>query len=325
MPALRASSPARSSRSASTAFASLWSREERSAGATERQAGKAFLARRRRRRSPRRPPAELRHDLGRRRLEDLDHWAAACMRSRAPRRATRHPAALVLLRVPEHADREAPVGKLDRLDDAVVGPAGRDHPRRARRGPGGAPTSPRCARPPTTRSASEPGSSRTPWSVKAPGVWRWSSRPRCWFRVPPWITFSISIPRQIPSTGMSRAARVPSPISKRSRSASCPGSPDAAARRSSPGSMSDPPARISRRACRAARPRLGRDVVRRQDQREPARALDRERVGARREVHHDLPGGPLRALDRGADPDDRPSHHTTAGKAQPRSNMRRRS
>jgi hypothetical protein len=37
--------------------------------------------------------------------------------------------------------------------------------------------------------------------------------------VPPWITFSISIPRQIPRMGMSRSsARVPSAISKRSRS-----------------------------------------------------------------------------------------------------------
>ena len=48
-----------------------------------------------------------------------------------------------------------------------------------------------------------------------PGVCLWSSSAgRCWFSVPPWITFSICMPRQIPSSGMSRSsARVPSAIS----------------------------------------------------------------------------------------------------------------
>ena len=56
----------------------------------------------------------------------------------------------------------------------------------------------RARRPPRARRASR-ARARTPWSANTPGVCRCSSRPRCWFSVPPWITFSISIRGRSPA------------------------------------------------------------------------------------------------------------------------------
>ena len=119
---------------------------------------------------------------------------------------------------------------------------------------------------------------------------RWSSADRvgrCWSSVPPQATLSSCMPRQIPSTGMSRS-------SARARQreleavALGPGAlrlAGAARRRSWPGRC-----RRRRRACSAssrsssASGRSAHRVVGRQDQREPAGALHAARVGARRDV-----------------------------------------
>ena len=68
-----------------------------------------------------------------------------------------------------------------------------------------------CTSSPQARAASEPGARRTSWSASSnePRGRRWSPWPtssgRCWISVPPSATFSSCMPRQIPSSGRSRA------------------------------------------------------------------------------------------------------------------------
>ena len=92
----------------------------RSPGATARQAGKGLLARARpRRRSPRRRPAEPPPSPPRwraRRPAIIDRRLLRRARAPRPPASPITRLALVLLRVPEHAEREERVGQLDRLD-----------------------------------------------------------------------------------------------------------------------------------------------------------------------------------------------------------------
>ena len=194
-----------------------------------------------------------------------------------------HPRALVLLRVPEHPEREATLRQLDRLHHLVaIGPAVASTP------------SPSSSTPwwwwdltsvdssPTTRAASEPlgqahrvvpersrvygGAARVP---SGPG--------RCCSSVPPAATFNICIPRQTPSSGMSRSsARWPRASSKRSRSGQVPATDGCARRPVRP--------RIDVRASGQDERvhqveelvgRLGHDVIGRQQDRHTAGALHR--------------------------------------------------
>ena len=192
-------------------------------------------------------------------------------------------------------------------------PVDRRAPRRAPRRPGGGASAPRSSPRPTTRAASEPGSSATVWSANVPGVWRWSSWPtrsgRCCSSVPPQITFSICMPRQIPSSGMSRSsARVPSASSKRSRSSQVPVVSGCGAR--AVGARVDVGAAGEHQPVEQVEQLVGaleRPVVGRQQQRQAAGALHRQRVVARRDVAGRLPRPPAHRLDRAADADDRSS------------------
>ena len=231
LPALRASSLASSSACSSSAFASRCSSGAPVVGASARHAGKAALAR---------STAASVSSTPARGTSAITSSVAGSMtwiiRTADPRRARAsstnerdHPAALVLLGVPEHAEHEA--GR----------PPARS-PRSPRRPP---------ARPVTRRPSP---SSSTPWwwcdltalarprprarrATPARGAPRGRRRSRarrggrwwptasgtCWSSVPPSATFSICMPRQIPSSGMSRSsARWASASSKRSRSGHVP-------------------------------------------------------------------------------------------------------
>ena len=127
--------------------------------------------------------------------------------------------------------------------------------------------------------------------------------------VPPRATFSSCMPRQMPSSGMSRSsARARSAISKRSRSGQVPWSPGAARRRSWPGRRrrrrpaSAPSTRSSSTSgARAPPPRRAAAPAR--ARRRAARAAH---VVARRQRHLvAVPDPPGDALDRGADADRR--------------------
>jgi hypothetical protein len=112
--------------------------------------------------------------------------------------------------VPEHAEGEAATGELDCLDHLVgLGEAAGDEPF-AQLGDALVVvrlTESRSA--PDARAASEPGSSRTSCSPKVPRCERWRLAPgrsgRCCSSVPPSATFSVSIWRQMPSSGRSRS------------------------------------------------------------------------------------------------------------------------
>ena len=180
-------------RAPSSASARRCSSAARSAGATARQAGKAAFARataasdlldaRRAapRPSPARWPARRPRSLARpppsaRRLDQRpDH--RGCARpppgARARRARTRWPGA----RSPRPRRRSPTSRWPTRPSPSSVDPlvvVGLDR---------------RAARRPAARAASEPGSRRTSWSPKAPGVWRCSLLPttsgRCWTSVPP--------------------------------------------------------------------------------------------------------------------------------------------
>ena len=105
----------------------------------------------------------------------------------------------------------------------------RPAPPRAARRPGGGGTSSRGrSRPRRARPASRPPAGRRGRRRRrSPATRRWSSWPkssgRCWISVPPRATFMSCIPRQMPSSGMSRSsARRASATSKSSRSRRVP-------------------------------------------------------------------------------------------------------
>ena len=265
LPALRASSRASSSslllervRRAGAAA------RERSPGATARQAGKAALRARDRRvglldaRPAAPPPSPLRWPA----RSTCDHGVAPRMRgARLARRATpitRLP--LVLLRVPQHADRERLLGQLDRLDHAVVGvrrvtttpsPSSLDALVVVRLHLG------RLARPPRARPAS-PGSSShlvVGEHARRVAVQR-PSAAGAGSSVPPWITFSICMPRQMPEhrhVALERA-RAERDLEAVALGPGARSSPGAASRRSCRDRCRSRRRGSARRAGRAARP-----------------------------------------------------------------------
>ena len=211
------------------------------------------------RRGPRRPATPSRARCGRRGAS-----------SRAPP-ITR--LCLVGLRVPLDPEHEPAVRGLDRLGQLVERRvAGTIRPSPTRRRPGGGGTWCRARSSPAARAASEPESSRRRGRRRRScrGLRRCSSWPtssgRCWSSVPPSATLSSCIPRQIPSTGMSRStARRASAISTWSRSGTVPrGLGVRARRRRRPGrcrrrrrGSARRPGRASRRGRRRARDPAG--------------------------------------------------------------------
>ena len=213
---------------------------------------------------------------------------SAALRARIHQRPD-HAAALVLLGVPQHAQGVSAC--------------------RAARSPR------RCRRRPTSRRRPAPSpSSSTPW-------WWWTSTAvrsradrargerarleaalvvaegaghvavassersgRCWSSVPPQATLSSCMPRQMPSTGMSRSsAACASASSKRSRSGQVPRVSGAAARRSWRVDVGRRRRGSARRAGRAARPAPRRAASSGGSTAPaPPAALHRQRVSARR-------------------------------------------
>ena len=192
------------------------------------------------------------------------------------------------------------------------GPAGRrQRPRPARRRPGGGATSRQRARAPAARAASEPGSRRTSWSPNAPGVWRCrSSRSQVLLERPaaghvehlhPAADAQhghVTLERAVGQRELEAVALGPGPV----------GLGVGLARRRSRGPRRRPRRGSARPPGRAAVGRLRRAVVRRAGS-APAR---RPRWTAARSVRGDrsttASQAPRDLLDGGADADDRPAH-----------------
>ena len=257
LPALRASSRARSSTAAPRARprAGAAARRDRRAR-PRRQAGNASLARARpRRRSPRRPPAGISAITSS--VAGSMTWiidvGAPRMRARAPPRPARRSRGCARPPPGATARRAAKrrAGQLDRLDDVVVG--------RSRSRPAPSPSSSTpwwwcdltavCS-PPTARAASEPGSRRdlvvAEGAGRVPVVVVPDASGRCWLSVPPQAHVQhlhAAADPQHRHVALERARARARARSGRAR-AGCRASPGAAARRSCAGSMSDPPASI---------------------------------------------------------------------------------
>ena len=199
----------------------------RSAGATARQAGKASFARATAASASSAPALAA------------PPPSPAPWRARRPRSPRAHPpavAASTSARDRRRLSARPPRGARGRRA-RTDGPGARS-PRSGRRSPTSrSPSAPRPAvdalvvvgldrdsSAPTAVAASEPGSSRTSWSLKAPGrvavvVVAEQRREGAGPGSPPRATFIICMPRQTPSTGIARSrARRTRPISKRSRS-----------------------------------------------------------------------------------------------------------
>ena len=323
LPALRASSSASSSWCSSSASASRCRSAARSAGVTARQAGNARL----------RALDRGVGLLGARARDARHHLSVAGSTTSIAALIGAVPAACAPLH--ERADHAArarpPPGARARrartrwpgisiasTTPSLVGPAGRARgPRRARRAPWWwCDFTAACSRP-TARAASEPGSSRTLVVGEGAGrvavVARGRRRPAGAARSCRRARRSASACRgRCPAAACSRssAPRVRA-ISKRSRSGEVPRSRDVARRRSCPGRCRQPPASTS-----AVEPveqlvgLLGHRGVGRQQQREPAGALDRvARTSAAAGCTSSSQAPPARPLAVRADADDRPRAH----------------
>ena len=248
---------------------------------------------RRRRAAPRPSPARSRA----RRPRSLQRPPPTCAASTSDAIT---PAVALLLRMPQDTERKPMARELDRLDHVVA----TDQPLATSPSPSSSTpwwwwdlTAIRSAAGRAWRRAS-PARAAPRGRRRRPGVWRWASLPtasgRCWTRVPPQRHVQDLHPPADAEQGHLALERPRAPGRARSgraraRCRSSPGAGRAVGRGIEVGAAGEDQ-RVEAVEQRVGR--LGRGLVGRQQERQPARRLHRGRVGARQHGRPCPPRGP---------------------------------